>query len=774
MSCSKTFLLLCFLLPFNWCFSQPFNSNNKPQLGTSSIKSIISEMTLEEKIQVVVGAGLDSQASQSDDGIIGDVKGRVQGAAGSTNSLPKYGIPEMILSDGPAGLRIDPIRHNDSINTYYATAWPVGLLLASSWDTTLIASVGKALGNEAKEYGVDVLLAPGMNLIRDPLNGRNFEYYSEDPLLSGFIGAAYVKGVQSNGVGSTIKHFVANNQESNRLNVNVNVSERALRELYLRGFEIAVKQASPLWVMSSYNKVNGTYTPESYDLLTTILRKEWGFKGGVMTDWGGGRNTVEQMRAGNDLIMPGAEFATQTILKAVKNGSLDEKILDENVERILALAVNSLSFKKYNYNNTPDLNGHAVLARKAASEGIVLLKNTNNTLPIVKINKLALFGCASYDTFTGGTGSGEVYSKDNVSIVDGLKNAGFNYDSELELRYDKHITQDKIDFPRPKKTLGKVRITPEIFFSKEQIEEVANNNDIAIFTIGRQIGEGKDVDVEDGFNLNELEKEQIKTIAEIFHAKNKKLVVIINAGGAIETVSWHNSADAILLPWKAGQESGNAIADVLNGLVNPSGKLTVTFPKKYEDVSSSNNFPGTPAKRPKQVNYEEGVYVGYRYFNSFNIEPAYEFGFGLSYTQFEYRHLKLSSKKFKDFISVSITVTNTGHVAGKEVVQLYLSAPAASLDRPEAELKGFAKTALLAPGASQTVTFKLSAKDLASYVTDQSAWIAEAGKYAVKIGASSKDIKQTSQFALKQVLLVEKVNKVLTPQIAISELIHKK
>ncbi|MBL4559373.1 MAG: glycoside hydrolase family 3 C-terminal domain-containing protein [Labilibaculum sp.] len=767
--CNKLFLLLFITLVGQ---AQCQEYNHFPQLSGATISDVVEAMSLEEKALIVVGAGLHSQIATNENGIIGDVKGRVQGATGSTNGLPKFGIPQLIMSDGPAGLRIDPIRDKDSTKTYYATAWPVGILIASFWDTTLIQKVGKALGNEVKEYGIDVHLAPGMNLIRDLLNGRNFEYFSEDPFVSGRVGAAYVKGIQSNGVGSTIKHFVANNQESNRLNVNVNVSERALRELYLKGFEIAIKEAKPLYVMSSYNKVNGTYTPESYDLLTKILRNEWGFEGCVVTDWGGGRDDVAQMKAGNDLIMPGADSKRKAIIDAVKNGTLEMKILDENVARILHVIIQSPSYKNYHFSNSPDLDDHAKLARVAVAESIILLKNDNNILPISQNSKVALFGCASYDTYSGGTGSGEVYSKYKVTIAEGLKNQGFENDQKLESVYLTHIEQDKIDFPRPKKTLGKVRMTPEKEFSMVDIEKAAIDNDFAIITIGRVAGEGKDVEIEEGFNLNELEKKQIKSISEVFHAKGKKLIVIINSGNTIETASWRDYADAILLPWMAGQESGNAIADVLTGSVNPSGKLTVTFPIKYEDVSSSNNFPGIPERRPKEVTYEEGIYVGYRYFNTFNVKPAYEFGYGLSYTRFEYSRLKLSSSKFDNELKVEVTVKNTGKVAGKEIVQLYLSAPAKNIDKPSAELKGFVKTVLLKPGESQTLTMTLRSEQLASFITVRSAWIAEAGDYQVNIGASSEDIKLSKSFTLNNELEVEKVNKVFVPQVQINELKH--
>lgn len=740
-------------------------------LGKVSIGEVIKAMTLEEKASLVVGTGLRFGGNGP---VVGEADGKVPGAAGNTMSIPRLGISGTVLADGPAGVRIDPVRKEDNSKTYYSTAWPVGTLLASSWDTTLVKRVGAAFGNEIKEYGVDVILAPGMNIQRDPLNGRNFEYYSEDPLVAGYIGAAMVNGIQSNGVGTSIKHFAVNNQETNRNSVNAIVSERALREIYLKGFEIAVKKAQPWTIMSSYNKINGTYTSESHDLLTTILRDEWGFKGYVMTDWYGGKDRVAQMKAGNDLIEPGSSSQSQAIVDAVKNGALDIKVLDQNVERILKILMQTPTFKNYRYSDKPDLKAHAILAREAASESMVLLKNESNVLPLEKGKSIAVYGVASYNTYIGGTGSGEVSSTYSVSVADGLNNSGYKLSADLKTLYFGYIEKDKADHPKKTKvTLGAPRMVPEMEVSSEIIEKNADEADIAIFTIGRNAGEGADRKVDGDFNLTETEEVLLKNVADTFHAKGKKLIVLINAGGAIETASWKNMADAILLTWQAGMEAGNAIADVVSGTVNPSGKLATTFPVKYEDVPSSKNFPGTPADRPKDVVYEEGIYVGYRYYNSFDVKTSYPFGYGLSYTSFTYRNLKLSSSTFKGSVQATVTITNTGKVAGKEVVQLYLSAPAKSMDKPIQELKGFAKTGLLKPGASQTITFNLNAKDLASFDTAQTAWDAEAGNYTVKIGASSEDIKLSKTFKLAKDMVVEKVHKALVPQVSITELKRK-
>lgn len=764
---SKIFLFLLSVVSLNM-FCQNHNNNKIHLLTPSTIKQVIAQMTLEEKVKLVVGTGMPV----NNDGpvVANDTGSRVLGSAGGNIHFPKYGIPSAVMADGPAGLRIDSYRDNDRTKSYYTTAWPIGTLLASSWDIDLVKKVGVAFGNEVKEYGVDFILAPGMNIQREPLCGRNFEYYSEDPLVTGFIGASMIKGIQSNGVGTSMKHFAANNQENNRNTINVNVSERALREIYLKGFEIAVKQANPLTVMTSYNKINGTYTSESYDLLTTILKNEWGFKNFVITDWYGGKDPVAQMKAGNDLIMPGSPSKSTKIIEAIKRGTLDVKIVDQNVERILKGLLQTPSYSNYNYSNNPDLKAHATISRTAASEGMVLLKNTNSLLPLKKDTKVILYGNASYETISGGLGSGAVYKKYCISILDGLKNAGIKTLEDLTTKYLNFIQEDKIAFPMPKVTMGAVRMAPEMEISPEVIKKSSIDAEVAIFTIGRVSSEGGDREIDGDFNLTDKEKLYIKNISEAFHAVGKKLIVIINSGGVIETGSWRDYADAILLVWQPGQEAGNAIADVINGTVNPSGKLAVTFPMKYEDEPTAKIKHNTTENVSKEISYEEGIYVGYRYYDSFNIKPAYEFGFGLSYTNFSYSNLKLSSSVFKDKITATVTITNIGKVAGKEVVQLYLSAPEKTLEKPSEELKAFAKTNLLKPGSSQTITFTLNKKDLASFNTAQSAWVADAGSYAVKIGASSEDVKVTKSFTLTKDLIVEKVNKVLVPQVQINEL----
>lgn len=699
----------------------------------------------------------------------------VAGTAGNTVAIPRLGIPCIVVNDGPAGLRM---IGGFGGQKYECTAFPVGTLLASSWDKDLIFKTGQAYGNDVLEYGVDILLAPGMNIQRNPLCGRNFEYYSEDPLLSGTIAAAMVNGIQSQGVGVSIKHFAANNQETDRQAVNTIVSRRALREIYLEGFRVASRESHPWTVMSSYNLLNGKYTSENYDLLTTVLRKEWGYNGLVMSDWGAGKDAVAQMKAGNDLLMPGPN-QVNTIMQAVKNGTLDKKVLDRNVEDILNLIVKTPRFKNYKYSNKPNSIANAAMSRKAATEGMILLKNTDSALPFSeKIKSVALFGNTSYQAYIGGSGSGYVAVAYSVNLIDGLKNAGYTTDESLQEKYKTFMTEKA-----PKggdmiaNIMGGKKRAPEMAIADSLAEKMAEKYDIGIFTIGRNSGEGEDRKVDNDFNLSATETASMNTICKAFHAKGKKVVVVLNIGGVIETASWRSNPDAILLAWQPGLEAGNAITDLLSGKVNPSGKLAQTFPVSYADVPSVKNFPGIEIKGDstikREVVYEEGIYVGYRYYNTFGVKTAYPFGYGLSYTKFAFSDIKLSSTTFVKKLTATVTITNTGKVAGKEVAELYLTAPKGQLDKPSAVLKGFAKTRLLKPGESQTLTFAISARDLASFNTGQSAWIADAGQYQVKVGSSSEDIKLTRPFILAKTLVVEKVNKALWSPTAIAELKRK-
>jgi beta-glucosidase len=798
----SVFLFSCFCLLQSVGIAQ-----NLPQLGKAPVRDVIAAMTLEEKAKLLVGVGRGfgappGQAGRRDSGatrrdsaarpasaagpapagpMIGNTEQKVPGAAGTTFAIPRLGIPSIVMADGPAGLRISPIRKGDSSRTYYATAFPVGTLLASSWDEDLVRKVGVAFGSEVHEYGVDILLAPGLNIHRNPLGGRNFEYYSEDPLVAGRMTAAIVSGIQSNGVGVSIKHFIANNQETHRNTVNTIVSERALREIYLRGFEIAVKASQPWTVMTSYNKVNGTYTSERADLLSTVLRKEWGFKGFVMTDWGGGRDPIAQEKSGNELLMPGNPQQVQTIIDAVNNKMLDEKVLDKNVEHVLNIILQTPSFKKYAYSNKPDLKGDAAISRMAAGEGMVLLKNDQTTLPLTGVRTIALFGNTSYDIIAGGTGSGDVNKAYVVSLAQGLQNAGFHVSSALLSAYPAYITDAKAKRPKPRNFFERQAPIPELVMTAADLQQQAGDADMAIITLGRNAGEGADRKLDDDYYLSDTEKTMINDISAAFHAKGKKLAVVLNIGGVIEIASWRDKADAILLAWQPGLEAGNAIADVLSGKVDPSGKLATTFPMDYKDVPSAKNFPGKEfpdqatgegfrRQMPAEVTYEEGIYTGYRYYSTFKVAPAYAFGYGLSYTSFGYSDIKASASLFKGKMEVSVVVTNTGKVPGKEIAQLYLSAPATKMDKPAFELKGFAKTHLLQPGESQKLSFVIEPRDLASYDTGQEEWLAEGGKYTLSVGAASNDIRQTASFSLEKDLVVEKEEQVLAPQVGISEL----
>lgn len=727
-----------------------------PQLGKASLDDVIAAMTLEEKAHLVIGTGM--AGFTGDSAVIGETKALVPGAAGTTYPIERLGIPAVVLADGPAGLRINPKREGDSA-TYYCTHFPIGTLLASTWNQELVESVGKAIGNEVLEYGADVLLAPALNTHRNPLCGRNFEYYSEDPVVSGKIAAAYVNGVQSNGVGTSIKHFAVNNQETNRMANDARVSPRALREIYLKGFEIAVKESQPWTVMSSYNYLNGTYTSENKELLSALLRDEWGFKGMVMTDWFGGKDAVAQMIAGNDMLQPGQDKQYEAIVKGVKEGKLDEAVLNRNVKRILEMILRTPRFKGYEFSNKPDLKAHAAITRQSATEGMVLLKNEKEALPFTsQVKNIALFGCTSYDFIAGGTGSGNVNRAYTVSLLDGLTRAGYQVNENLKSQYEQHIiSENKRNEPKEKNQMSAFLPKPrptEMVPSKALLKEMAVGSDVALITIGRTSGEFLDRTVAD-FNLTKEEFSLIQSITNEFHSAGKKVVVVLNIGGVIETSTWKNLPDAILCAWQAGQEGGNSVVDVLSGKVSPSGKLTMTFPVKFEDAASSKNFPTegamgdmdfmSPKKKTNKplwdyTNYEEDIYVGYRYFDTFGKQVSYPFGYGLSYTSFSYENPRI--KEDKDKYVITVTVKNTGKYSGKEVVQLYASAPdRVNANKPEKELKAFMKTKNLKPGESATVVLTVGTSELASFDEQSSSWIVTPGVYQFQIASSSRDIK---------------------------------
>ncbi len=740
----------------------------QPKLNKDNIDDVLKAMTLEEKATLVVGGGWGSMTAGS---LTASDASLVSGAAGTTRAIDRLGIPNTVLADGPAGLRINPTRPGTD-QTFYCTGFPVGTVLASTFNTDLVQKLTTAMGEEVKEYGADVLLAPGQNLHRNPLCGRNFEYFSEDPLLAGKMSAAYVRGIQSNGVGVSIKHFAANDQEVNRMQNDSRVNARALREMYLKSFEISVKESDPWTVMRSYNKLNGEFTQQSKGLLTTILRDEWGFNGIVMTDWGNKEGTVKAVIAGNDLMEPGMQNEIDRIVAAVKDGSLPVADLDRNVRRMLEYIVRTPRFQGYKYSNKPDLAGHAQLVREATPEGLVLLEN-NGALPFCKCTKkVALYGTGSYDFIAGGTGSGNVNKAYTRNVAEGLRENGLEVDSDIETWYQQYIafTKTRLRNNTEGNGLGILLgdpVVPEMEVSRSFIQKKEKATDIAVFTISRNAGEGDDRKAADGdWTLTGQEREMLQILADVYHAAGKKLVVVLNIGGVIETASWKNIPDAILLAWTPGQEGGYAVADVLTGKANPSGKLPMTFPVAYLDIPSSANFPYdykggntidlaalmgggfTPRNLRKDIdytNYAEGIWVGYRYFTTAGKNVSYPFGYGLSYTTFAYS--KPVVKVAKDgSVTASITVTNTGKVAGKEAVQLYITAPEGGLVKPACELKAFAKTKELAPGESQTLTMTVCPYTLASFNEGTSAWEMAAGNYTAHFGASVADIRATAAF----------------------------
>ena len=735
------------------------------KLQANNVDEVLKAMTLEEKAMLVVG-GNRQIASTDNNGMIGGHAQRVPGAAGTTQAISRLGIPSTVLTDGPAGVRINPRRDNDQ-NAYFCTGFPVGTALACTWNTQLVEEVGKCIGNEVLEYGCDVLLAPGMNIHRSPLCGRNFEYYSEDPIVTGKIAAAYVRGVQSQGVGVSVKHFAANSQETNRMGVDEVMSQRALREIYLKGFEIAVRESAPWTVMSSYNRINGPFTQENRELLTTILREEWGFDGIVMTDWTGLRNTAAQIQAGNDLMEPGADSQIKDIMDKVKSGVLKESDLDICVKRILQYLTKTPAFRAYKYTNKPDLKAHADVTRRSATEGMVLLKNDGQALPMNNTKTVSVFGITSYDFIAGGTGSGDVNKAYTIDMMQGLTEAGLKVNTKLANLYQSYKNyQSSLTAAAPARGgwfWGKA-VLPEMAVSRPIINVQAQESDLAIITLGRQAGEGSDRQVDDDFTLTDVERQLITDVCNAFHLANKPVVVVLNMGNVIETASWKSMPDAILLAWQPGQEGGYSVADVLTGKAYPSGKLTMTWPNNLIDLPSSANFPNVRPAAPRgrgnnkvefqdYTKHTEDINVGYRYFTTTKESVSYPFGFGLSYTTFSYS--KPVVKATKGGLTATITVTNTGKRAGKEVVELYVSAPAGGLEKPARELKAFAKTKELQPNQSETLTMTLSLYDLASYNETTQAWETAAGKYTISFGASVEDIRATAPFNLSKQQVVK-------------------
>lgn len=749
------------------------------RLDWNTVPQVVKALSLEEKVLLLVGAEAGLPDGFEEVGRQG-----VPGACGATHAIDRLGIPSIIMADGPAGVRIDPTR-GDTDRTYYGTAFPIASALASTWNTDLVHAVGRAMGEEAREYGIDLLMAPALNIQRNPLCGRNFEYYSEDPLLSGKLAAAAVQGIQQEGVGATVKHFAVNNQETNRVANQANLTRRALYEMYLRGFEIVVREAHPWAVMTSYNYVNGTYASESSDLLEALLRGTWGFRGVVMSDWFGGNDAPAQMRAGNDLLMPGRMPQYEAILKAVRSGKLPTSILDRNVEHLLRTVLKTQSYHHYDFHDTPDLAKHADVARKAALESVVLVKN-EQALPLKAKARVALLGNTSYDSISGGTGSGDVNEAYTLSIREGIEHFGLRTAESLADAYRQYLKQrqenrvedregnplyDFLAHPRD----------PEMPVDEARLKELVRKTDAAVITIGRNAGEHADRVVQDDFTLTREESELIRRCSELFRKAGKPVIVVLNIGGVIETASWSPWADAIVIAWHGGQEAGDAVGAVLSGAENPSGHLPMSFPLTYEDLPGADHFPSDHGadvdeilrnvldirgKRYERENvdftdYVEDIYVGYRYFTTWNKATAFPFGHGLSYTEFRYG--PLCAERADDGARViSFVVTNTGKRAGKDVIQLYLKRPGE--DRPVRELAAFCKTRLLKPGESQHIAFRLNERDLACYDESTNALVLPEGTYHFTVASHSEAEGPETAIVIHEQKTLERLPDILRPQ----------
>ena len=634
------------------------------RLAEDNIDEIVRQMSPREKAMLLVGC--ESLVSKD------SLTVYVPGAAGYTKSFPQYGIPSTVMADGPVGVRIFPIKVDGK--RHYCTCFPSSTLLASTWDTQLVETQAGAMGEEAAVYDVDVILTPGINIMRNPLCGRNFEYFSEDPVLSGLMGAAMVNGVQSRGIGTSLKHFVANNQQVNKLNNDSRIPVKALREIYLKGFEICLQHSNPWTVMSSYNKIGGILTQSNAELLRTVLREEWGYDGLVVSDWYGKRNSPEQLEGGTNLLMPGEKAQLEEIEAGIKSGALSMEVIDDAVKHVLDYVVKTNAFRKDIHAALPDLEQHATLSRSVAGQGMVLLKNGSCVLPLKGIKNISLFGATAYHSIAGGGGSSNVNKSHIVDISTGLEQVGFVLDRSLKDLYTKYNAYQEALLVDPKATdwerLSYRRyVYPEMDLmpNKTLVGEQAKSNDMAVVVIGRGSTEESDRKVHDDFNLSDSEIYMIDKVCEEFHARNKKVVVLLNIGGVVETASWKNKPDAILSVWFPGQECGHAVADVLTGTVNPSGKLPMTFPVRYSDIPSSKNYPTVgetlSGENFDYTSYEEGVWVGYRYFTTADKAVSYPFGYGLSYTEFLYS--EPSVKKEKGRWVAKIKVTNVGAAEGQ-------------------------------------------------------------------------------------------------------------
>jgi beta-glucosidase len=669
-----------------------------------SVQSIIDQMTLEEKAALCTGA-----------------------SAWTTTPIERLNVPEMLVSDGPHGVRRVPDIHAMGAKSLPATAFPTASSLASTWNVDLIREMGEALGEECISLNVDVLLGPGANMKRTPLCGRNFEYFSEDPYLAGQMAASLISGVQSKGVGTSLKHFAVNNQESERFVINARVDERALREIYLPAFETAVKKGKPWTVMCAYNKLNGTYCSQHHDLLTGILKEEWKFEGLIVSDWGAVHDRVAALKAGLDWQMPGPrDRDVQAVVEAVKSGQLGEAVLNESVRRILQIVFKAAETPK---KGKFDPEAHHALARKVAGESIVLLKN-NGILPLKDPQHIAVIGRAAELAHFQGGGSSHI----NPTRVD----VPFK---ELQARGPKAELTYAEGYPADNSS------QPALI---EQAVTVAKSADIAVIYVG--LPSYKESEGYDRPDLD-LTEQQVALIKAVGKSQPNTIVVLHN-GAPVDMRAWIDDVAAVLEAWMMGQAGGGAVADVLLGVTNPSGKLAETFPLRLQDTPAHINFPGGNG----EVHYGESLFIGYRYYDYREVDVLFPFGYGLSYTTFEYSKPRVSSKKFKDTdgLSVSVDVKNTGKVAGKEIVQVYVRDVKSQLVRPLKELKGFAKVDLK-PGETKTATIQLDFRSFAYYHPGHKSWITESGEFEILIGASSRDIRFTEKVELESTRILPSI-----------------
>ena len=665
----------------------------------TKIDELVKQMTLEEKAALCTGA-----------------------TSWTTTRVDRLGIPELTVSDGPHGVRHQANPDDFIAPSLPATCFPTASCMASTWDVDLIHSLGQALAEECIAQKVDVVLGPGANMKRSPAGGRNFEYYSEDPYLAGQMAASFILGVQSKGVGTSLKHFATNNQETQRLVISSEVDERTLREIYLPAFETAVKEGQPWTVMCAYNKLNGTFCSENHRLLVDILKDEWGFEGFVVSDWGAVHDRVAALKGGLDLEMPGArQLRTKAVIKAVRSGELSEALLDESARRILGIVFKGAETPK---GKAFDSAAHHTLARQVAAQGMVLLKN-NGILPLKSQIRMAVIGHSAQHAHFQGGGSSHI----NPTMVDNPYEELQKLAGTAELTFTEGYTPDGKEDPA----------------LIEQAVGIARSAEVALLYIA--LPALKEFEGYDRTDLD-LSSQQVALIKAVTGVQ-PNTVVILNNGAPLVMGAWIEGTAAVLEAWMMGQAGGGAIADLLFGKTTPSGKLAETFPLDLKDTPAFLNFPGENG----QVRYGEGLFIGYRYYDAKAVPVQFPFGFGLSYTTFAYSNPKVSTASFRDVdgLTVSVDVTNTGNMAGREVVQVYVHDAKSSLVRPEKELKGFAKLELQ-PGETRTVSVKLDFRAFAFYHPAFKQWITEDGEFEILIGASSADIRCTQTVTLQSSL----------------------